>query len=94
MKNRISMTVNIDIADRLDRERVYRDLAIDIVRKMSAQDLNALFAFRTVNPFSEESKRRINSLWITGEEREFLISLQNKNVLLLEATLRNKEVAP
>jgi hypothetical protein len=94
MKNRISMTVNIDIADRLDRERVYRDLAIDIVRKMSAQDLNALFAFRTVNPFSEESKRRINSLWITEEEREFLISLQNKNVLLLEATLRNKEVAP
>jgi hypothetical protein len=92
-KNSIALTVMREVEDRINHETIYRGLAIDIIKRMSIEELAALFAFKKTDPFSEESKRRILSFSTPGADRDYLLSLQNQNVVVFEAVLKI-EVAP
>jgi hypothetical protein len=44
-KNSIALTVMREVEDRINHETIYRGLAIDIIKRMSIEELAALFAY-------------------------------------------------
>ena len=66
-------------------EYILRKLAMDMVNKIDFNELSKIIKFNKVDPFSIESKQKINDINTPYSEVQYLLHLQNSRMVVFSA---------
>ena len=81
----IRLLVRSDYNERFNDERLFRDLAVEMVRDMPMEELHKLIRLTKIGPYSEESENKFFDHMQPDGVKEHLILLKKKNIVLYEA---------